>query len=43
MTHPKGVVQRSVVVGERLFTISQAGVKASSLDRLADLAWMPFE
>ena len=43
VTHPTGVVQRSVVVGERLFTISQAGVKASSLDRLADLAWMPFE
>jgi uncharacterized secreted protein with C-terminal beta-propeller domain len=43
VTHgPEAQVRRSLVVGERLFTISDAGVKASRLDNLADLAWVPF-
>ena len=33
---------RSVVVGERLFTTSQAGVLASSLRTLAQQVWVPF-
>jgi uncharacterized secreted protein with C-terminal beta-propeller domain len=35
-------VRRSVVVGDRLFTISDQGVEASSLDTLAPVAWLPF-
>jgi uncharacterized secreted protein with C-terminal beta-propeller domain len=35
-------VSRSVVVGDRLFTISELGAKASGLDTLADRAWVAF-
>jgi hypothetical protein len=35
-------IRRSVVVGSRLFTISDLGAKASSLSSLADEAWVPF-
>jgi hypothetical protein len=35
-------VRRSVVVGDRLFTLSELGVKASDLATLADEAWVPF-
>jgi hypothetical protein len=35
-------IRRSVVVGRRLFTISDLGAKASSLSSLADEAWVPF-
>jgi hypothetical protein len=35
-------VQRSLVVGERLLTLSPAGLKASRLDTLADLAFVAF-
>jgi hypothetical protein len=35
-------ITRSVVVGKRLFTISQLGAKASVLSSLADEAWVPF-
>jgi hypothetical protein len=35
-------LRRSVVVGERLFTISESGAKASALSSLADKAWVPF-
>ena len=35
-------VRRSVVVGERLFTFSELGVKASTLATFADEAWVPF-
>ena len=35
-------VRRSVVVGDRLFTVSDIGVKASALSSLADEAWVPF-
>ena len=37
-----GQVRRSLVVGDRLFTVSDLGVKASDLDTLADSAWVPF-
>ena len=35
-------VTRAVVVGERLFTLSPAGVKASRLDDLSDLSFVAF-
>jgi uncharacterized secreted protein with C-terminal beta-propeller domain len=35
-------VRRSVVVGGRLYTTSDLGVKVSSLATLADVAWIPF-
>jgi uncharacterized secreted protein with C-terminal beta-propeller domain len=35
-------VRRSLVVGDRLFTVSDLGVKASRLDNLTDLTWVPF-
>ena len=35
-------IRRSLVVGDLLYTISDAGVKASDLDTLADVAWLPF-
>jgi hypothetical protein len=38
---PAGI-RRSLVVGDRLFTVSDLGVKASRLDNLADVAWVPF-
>jgi hypothetical protein len=36
-------VRRSIVAGERLFTLSFTGLKASRLDSLADLAFFSFE
>ena len=48
ISHPAGPgawtppVSRSVVVGDRLFTISELGAKASALDGLADRAWVAF-
>jgi hypothetical protein len=42
-THPEGApVRRSLVVGERLFTLSERGLLASSLADLAPLTWVPF-
>jgi uncharacterized secreted protein with C-terminal beta-propeller domain len=35
-------VRRSLVVGDRLFTVSELGVKASSPATFADEAWVPF-
>ena len=35
-------VTRSLVVGNRLFTLSAAGLKATRLDGFADDAWVPF-
>jgi uncharacterized secreted protein with C-terminal beta-propeller domain len=35
-------VSRAVVVGDRLFTVSDLGVKASGLERLADRGWAAF-
>jgi uncharacterized secreted protein with C-terminal beta-propeller domain len=35
-------IRRALVVGSRLFTLSDQGVKASDLDTLADRAWIPF-
>src|SRR5439155_26497468 len=35
-------IRRAVVIGPRLFTISDLGAKASTLSSLADEAWVPF-
>ncbi|MDX6646013.1 MAG: hypothetical protein QOK40_1740 [Miltoncostaeaceae bacterium] len=35
-------LRRSLVIGGSLLTLSDAGVKASALDTLADRAWVPF-
>ena len=37
-----GPIRRSLVVGDRLFTLSDQGVKASDLATLADRGWTPF-
>ena len=37
-----GLVQRSLVVGGRLFTVSDAGVEAGRLDTLAEQAFVAF-
>jgi hypothetical protein len=36
------MIERSVVVGDQLFTLSQAGVLASDLRSLAQRTWVPF-
>ncbi len=35
-------IRRSVVVGDTLYTVSDAGIKASGLAALGNLAWVPF-
>ncbi|MCS7478102.1 beta-propeller domain-containing protein [Umezawaea endophytica] len=40
--HPTGVVRRSLVIGDDLWTVSDAGLMATSADRAAQLAWVPF-
>ncbi|HEU4658100.1 MAG TPA: beta-propeller domain-containing protein [Capillimicrobium sp.] len=43
VTHDGGFApRRSVVVGDRLLTMSDAGVEVSALDTLAERAWLPF-
>lgn len=42
VTHPAGQIRRSLVVGGLLYTVSDAGIRASTLDTLADGAWLPF-
>ncbi len=36
-------IRRSLVVGDRLITVSDAGMKASSLATLADVGWVAFD
>jgi uncharacterized secreted protein with C-terminal beta-propeller domain len=35
-------VRRALVVGRRLYTVSDRGIEVSRLDTLAELAWVPF-
>ena len=42
VTHEGAVIRRAVVVGDRLFTVSDAGIRSSRLDTLADVAFAPF-
>jgi hypothetical protein len=42
LTHPHGSqIRRSVVVGDTLYTVSEAGLKASSLETFAERGWLP--
>jgi hypothetical protein len=36
-------ITRSLVIGDTLFTFSEAGALASDLDSLKDITWMPFD
>jgi uncharacterized secreted protein with C-terminal beta-propeller domain len=38
----QGGIQRSMVIGDSIWTLSTAGVKVSAMSTLADLAWIPF-
>ena len=40
--HPNGVIQRSLVIGGSVYTVSEAGVMASTLSGLDEQAWVPF-
>ena len=47
LTHPvdepwMGQIRRSLVVGERVFTVSDFGILASPIDTLRGGAWIPF-
>jgi hypothetical protein len=43
IAHPAGApIRRSLVVGNRLYTVSGGGVQADSLDTLTGIAWIPF-
>lgn len=50
ITHPvpgpeeewRGRIRRSLVAGDRLFTVSDLGVRASRLTDLGDAGWVPF-
>jgi beta propeller domain-containing protein len=47
LTHPvaepwMGQIRRSLVVGERVFTVSDSGILASPIDTLRGGAWIPF-
>jgi hypothetical protein len=41
VAHPNGMVQRSLVIGDELWTVSDAGVMVNELDRLTQRAWIP--
>ncbi|HEV2779378.1 MAG TPA: beta-propeller domain-containing protein [Actinophytocola sp.] len=40
--YPDGSVRRALVIGADLWTVSGAGVMVNDLDRLGQLAWIPF-
>jgi uncharacterized secreted protein with C-terminal beta-propeller domain len=43
VAHPDGwVIQRALVVGGRLFTVSAGGIAANEMDTLAARVWVPF-
>ncbi len=35
-------IVRSLVIGDRLYTVSESGILASTLDTLEEVAWIPF-
>jgi uncharacterized secreted protein with C-terminal beta-propeller domain len=42
ITQPSGYVQRSLVIGELLFTYSDTGIQVNELQSLDEVAWLPF-
>ncbi|GIG60117.1 hypothetical protein Lfu02_44890 [Longispora fulva] len=42
VTLDSGQIRRSLVIGETLWTVSEAGLKASDLSTMAPQAWVPF-
>jgi hypothetical protein len=42
ISHPDAAVRRALVVGDRLYTVSDKGVEASNIDTLAGVEWIPF-
>ncbi|MEA2124990.1 MAG: hypothetical protein QOI80_1772 [Solirubrobacteraceae bacterium] len=42
VSHPNGVVRRSIIKGDRLLTVSDAGLQASTLDGYADVGFAAF-
>jgi beta propeller domain-containing protein len=42
VSHGEYSSRRAVVIGEELWTLSDGGIKASSLSDLSELAWLPF-
>ncbi|WP_412539581.1 beta-propeller domain-containing protein [Longispora sp. K20-0274] len=42
VTLDAGQIRRSLVIGETLWTVSDAGLKASELSTMAPLGWVPF-
>jgi uncharacterized secreted protein with C-terminal beta-propeller domain len=40
--HPSGTLRRALVIGDDLWTVSDAGLMATSGDRATQLAWVPF-
>ncbi|MET0235897.1 MAG: beta-propeller domain-containing protein [Kibdelosporangium sp.] len=41
VTHTTGMIRRSLVIGEELWTVSDAGLMVSALDGLGQRAWIP--
>lgn len=41
VTHPKGVISRSLLVGDTLWTVSDVGLRASDPTTGRSLAWLP--
>jgi uncharacterized secreted protein with C-terminal beta-propeller domain len=41
VTHPTGMIRRSLVIGDELWTVSDAGVMVSDLGSVAQRAWIP--
>ncbi|CAM3393408.1 beta-propeller domain-containing protein [Kibdelosporangium persicum] len=41
VAHPTGMIRRSMVIGDELWTVSESGLMASDLDRLGQRGWVP--
>jgi uncharacterized secreted protein with C-terminal beta-propeller domain len=42
VSHPNGMIDRSLVIGSRLFTVSNVGVAATDMATFNQAAWVPF-
>ncbi|MCE7001743.1 beta-propeller domain-containing protein [Kibdelosporangium philippinense] len=41
VSHPTGMIRRSIVIGDELWTVSDGGFMASALDGLGQRGWVP--